>query len=91
MATIETTYIAATYTLGSRIKASTFDASITIPYDHDAYDPQHQAFEVLCKKLDWQGKWVCAARVNQRGNTYIMTSPKNKKLTLRDSHGHKIF
>ncbi len=63
MIAIETKYLGATNTRGSRIKASGNGNTITIPYPHELSGAacHAKAAVALCKKMDWSGKLISGA------------------------------
>ena len=62
MQAIETKYLPATNTRGSRIKATTASGiSATVPYPHElsGMECHWEAARVLVKRLGWSGEYVC--------------------------------
>lgn len=85
MQTIETKYLSATNTRGSRIKVYSEWGSKTYPYDHSAESAHDVAFEqflaeqnaIMADKYpEHEGPWwvlvASAGSLNQRGNVYIV-------------------
>lgn len=58
MIAIETKYLGATNTRGSRIMAKANGNKITIPYPHEAKNPYAVAAIKLCQKLGWKGSLI---------------------------------
>lgn len=60
MQTIKTTFLPATNLKGSRLKASSYAGSLTIPYPHDLSNEEaHARVAVLfAKKKGWKGELV---------------------------------
>ncbi len=79
MQAISTKYIPATDRRGSRIKATAYRKSITIPYDDTQGENQahHNAFQALAEKLGWLdvGTWYVGGCPTGKGNVYVY-SPK---------------
>ncbi len=70
---IITKYLGATNYRGSRVKATAYVGSVTIPWD-DALDSDanhSNAAAALCKKYRWTGTWVGGAMPDNRGNAYV--------------------
>ena len=67
MYTITTRYLGPTNNRGPRVRASTFESAVTIPYDHskNVEDLHRDAMLALCRKLKWDGTWVCGTLPNQ--------------------------
>ena len=76
MQAITTTYHGPTDTRGSRITARCEAGSITVPYDHSAYDAHTVAFVALVKKLGWQDHGTWYEGHTKNGNVYVC-SPKH--------------
>ena len=51
---IVTKYLGPTNTKGSRVKATCYSASVTVPFNYaDDFDACRAAVEALCRKLKW--------------------------------------
>lgn len=85
MQTIETKYLSATNTRGSRIKVTSEWGSKTYPYDYGTSEPHDVAFEqflaeqnaIMAEKYpDHEGPWwtlvASAGSLSHRGNVYIV-------------------
>lgn len=73
---IETKYLPATNNRGSRIKATAWAGSVTVPYDYalDA-DANHKAAAMaLIAKYEWQGTFAQGG--NAKGNGYYFVNVK---------------
>lgn len=71
---IETKYLPATNNRGSRIKATAWAGSVTVPYDHalNADDNHAAAALALRYKMGWQGKFAQGG--NAKGNGYYFVN-----------------
>lgn len=80
---IQTKYLSATDTKGSRIKAkaSFCPDSLTIPYDYslDCEQAHAKAAMQLAKKLDWKGEY--AAGGNDSGYVFALIGKSNTYTT----------
>lgn len=73
---IETRGIGASNTRGSRIKATAWAGSITVPYDYELSEPQNHAAAALAliAKLEWEGQFAQGG--NAKGNGYYFVNVK---------------
>lgn len=71
---IETKYLPATNTRGSRIKATAWVGSITVPYDYglNADDNHKAAADALIAKYQWQGTFAQGG--NAKGDGYYFVN-----------------
>ena len=71
---IETKYLRATDTKGSRIKASAFGGSITIGYDYalDTQDVHRAAADALIAKMGWSGTFAQGGNAKGDGGYYFV-------------------
>lgn len=73
---IITRYLGPTNTRGSRIKATCYAGSTTVPFSYDCEtETAHaRAAQALCEKLGWKGAWVAGgATPDGRGNAYVQS------------------
>ncbi len=70
---IETKYLGATNTKGSRIKASAAAGSVTLPYDYalDAQGNHKAAADALIAKLGWTGTFAQGGNVKGDGYYFV--------------------
>lgn len=78
MQAIQTRFIGATNTKGSRVKAFTegFPRGITVGYEYAAsVEGAHDAaFLAFVRARGWFGLWARGASADKRGNTYVCIS-----------------
>lgn len=75
MQAIETKFLGPTNTKGARIKASAQAGSVTVPYEYQGVDVEHdQALRALVTKLKWWGVWARGGNVAGTGNVYVCIS-----------------
>ena len=77
---IETKYIKATDTKGSRIKASAFGGSITVGYDYelDTAENHAAAAMALIEKLGWQNTGLFVQGGTAKG--YVFVNIEGRKI-----------
>lgn len=70
---IETKYLPATSNRGSRIKATAWAGSVTVPYDHalDATENHQAAADALIAKYQWQGDFAQGGNVKGDGYYFV--------------------
>lgn len=71
---IKTKYLGPTNSKGSRIKATAYSGSITIPWDYSLNsDGNHdEAAKALCKKFDWDTECLISGGAHdETGNFYV--------------------
>lgn len=75
---IETKYLRATNTKGSRIKASAWAGSVTAPYDYalSAEQNHRAAAMALVETLDWHGQWAQGGNAAGNGYFFVNYNPK---------------
>ena len=71
---IETRYLSATNSRGSRIKARAWGGSATIPYPHELNieDAHRAAANALIAKLGWTGAYAQGG--NAKGDGYVFVN-----------------
>jgi hypothetical protein len=75
MQAIETKFLGPTNTKGARIKASARAGSVTVPYEYQGVDEEHdQALRALVTKLEWWGVWARGGKADCTGNVYVCIS-----------------
>ena len=74
---IETKYLPATNTRGSRIKAFCEAGSVTIGYPHEysGAECHWQAAKKLIERLNWGGKWYAGG--TQKGYVFVAKHSDN--------------
>lgn len=86
MQSINTKYLSATNTKGSRIKAYASygkEFNLTMPYDY-ALDTQQAHAKVameLAKRLNWAEDWVCSDSEDQKGYVFVPVCKHNQYTT----------
>ena len=83
MQSINTKYLPATNTRGSRIKAYASYAkelNLTIGYDYslDTQEAHAKAAMQLAEQLKWGGHWVCSDSENGRGYVFVPLTNHNQ-------------
>jgi hypothetical protein len=70
---IETKYLRATDTKGSRIKASAFGGSITVGYDYelDVSANHRAAASALIAKMGWSGAYAQGGNAKGDGDVFV--------------------
>lgn len=71
---IETRYLGASNTKGTRIKATAWGGNITIGYDYalDAQDNHRAAADALIAKLGWTGTYAQGGNAKGDGGYYFV-------------------
>jgi hypothetical protein len=71
---IETKYLGATNSRGSRIKATAWAGSVTVCFDYQLNPDQNHkaAADALIAKLGWQGKFAQGG--NAKGDGYVFVN-----------------
>lgn len=78
---IVTRYHGPTNSRGSRIKATCWGGSITVPYSHSANSETNhaRAAQALCEKMGWHRTgWVGGATPDERGWAFVATDARVK-------------
>jgi hypothetical protein len=78
---IVTRYIGPSNTRGSRIKATAWGGSITIPLPHDVEaDVAHaRAAQALCEKMGWKrGGWIGGGTPDEKGWCFVNINTHNR-------------
>ena len=70
---IETKYLRATDTKGSRIKASAFGGSITVGYDYElnTWENHRAAADALIAKMGWSGTYAQGGNAKGNGDVFV--------------------
>ena len=76
---IETRYLGASNTKGTRIKATAFGGSVTVGYDYalDAQDNHRAAADALIAKLGWTGTFAQGGNVTGTGYYFVNVEGTN--------------
>ena len=61
--TVESKYLVSSKSMGCRVKASTLNYSVTLPWDYELLSSENHAIaiEALLNELDWEGQYIIGA------------------------------